>query len=281
MGNGPKRWTEDVIKRRFREGHGQGEREDYIPWVLVQEFSSRGTQTRQPSLCFPRTIHTFSYLERNMYLLHEYELGLRDYKEQFPMSREVTMGAALAMGITHPRYPVTRVPVVMTLDAVVSREAANGAYEVSAWDAKPLALLDDRRVLEKLSLHRAYCNHWGIKHHIFTEQSVHPNVIRNLDWLRSAVTREGEDPREKKKLERLKGLVLSDLYFSKPKKSLANYCAAYDLKNALEPGSTLRACKQLIWERQLEADLTVKDMTKSKVPHALSPLLKAYPGRAS
>lgn len=278
MGNGPKRWTEEVIKRRFKEGHGLGEREQYKPWLRVQEFSSRGTQTRLPSFCFERTIHTFSYIERNLYLLHEYEPGLVDYREQYPMSREVTMGAALALGITHPRYPLTRVPVVMTIDALVTRTLPNGVTEVSAWDAKPFAHLDDKRVLEKLSLHRAFCNHWGIKHHIFTEKSVNPNVTRNLDWLRSAATRDGEDQSVKMQLVRHKGLILSDLYFSKSRKSLAAYCAAHDIEHLLEPGSALRAFKQLIWERQLETDLSAKDITKLKVPHPSSPLLRMPQG---
>ena len=60
MGTGPKRWTEELITRRFREGRGRGDQAAYTPWLYVQEFSSSGTQTRIPSLVIDRTIHTFS-----------------------------------------------------------------------------------------------------------------------------------------------------------------------------------------------------------------------------
>jgi hypothetical protein len=73
---GPQVWTEDVIAEKFAQGRGQGTRENYMPWIRIQEFGSIAPQTRIPCLLFPRSIHTFSYTERAMYLYLEFQGGL-------------------------------------------------------------------------------------------------------------------------------------------------------------------------------------------------------------
>lgn len=147
MSAGPKIWTEDVIAERFELGYGQGLGPNYRPWVRVQEFSSRGTQTRVPCPLVNRTIHTFSYLERHMFQFLEFcgvpivpdgalgeaslydperdlwssdESQLADYREQFPLDRRVTVPAARRRGFRVPRYLTTGVPMVMYLDAMLT-----------------------------------------------------------------------------------------------------------------------------------------------------------------
>ena len=134
---GPRLWTEEVVQRRLKEGRGQGEGEDFTPWQFVQEFSSRGVQSRIPPMTLKRTVHTFSYIERALFLFVEFWLRPWLYREQLAMDRGITMGAAAALGIRYPRYPKTRVPVVMTLDAVVSSTDLAGRPVVAAYDCKP------------------------------------------------------------------------------------------------------------------------------------------------
>ena len=129
MGTGPKRWTEELIAERVKAGRGRGEGERYAPWLYVQEFSSKGTQTRVPSFKLNRTIHTFSYLERALFLYTEFQDNFLGYAEQYPMDRRVTLGAAKSLVLRHPRYPFTGVPVVMTLDALVTMRGADGSAQ--------------------------------------------------------------------------------------------------------------------------------------------------------
>ena len=268
MGTGPKKWTEELIARRVKEGRGLGDRESYSPWLYVQEFSSRGTQTRMPSLVLKRTIHTFSYLELALYLLWEFFLrqNLLDYKEQFPLDRRITLAAAEGLGIRHPRYEKTRVPVVMTLDAVVTWLNSAGQRRFAAWDVKPTAELKHRRTLEKLSLHRACCAHLGIPHLLFTEKSFPKTLVNNIVWLRWSRRKNGEIEAIPGLLETHGALMLEDLCNRHPDQSIRNYCTEYDKRHCLPSGGALRVLKVLLWQRELTVDLTVPKIELQRVP---------------
>lgn len=271
MGTGPKRWSEELITRRFREGRGRGNKAAYKPWLYVQEFSSSGTQTRIPSFTVERTIHTFSYLEKALYLMHEFEPGLVDYREQFPIDRRVTLGAAQALGIRHPLYPITRVPVVMSIDAVVTRRRADGSLEVSAWDAKPHEELKKKRVLEKLSLHRAYCAHAHLSHHVFTEKSVPKQRIRNIEWLRGAVQKVGEVDTVPGLFEAHRASMLHALSTVTIHITVRRFCDDFDRANGMPAGTALRLFKVLVWERVIALNLDVEQVELQPVPRLPTP----------
>ena len=63
----------------------------YLPWLYVQEFSSKGTQTRIPGVKVRRTVHTFSYLERALFLYLEFQDNFLGFHEQSPMDRRITL----------------------------------------------------------------------------------------------------------------------------------------------------------------------------------------------
>lgn len=273
MGTGPKRWTEELIARRFREDRGRGNQAAYTPWLYVQEFSSSGTQTRIPSLVIDRTIHTFSYIEKAMYLVHEFEPGLEDYREQFPMDRRVTLGAAQVLGIRHPLYPITRVPVVMTIDAVVTRRRFDGSLEVSAWDAKPEAELQNKRVLEKMSLHRAYCAHVGVKHHVFTERSVSKQRVRNIEWLRGAVPKLGEVETVPGLFDEHRVSLLCALSRTASRITVRRFCGDFDCVHGFPAGTALRLFKILAWERVIPLNLEAEEVELQPVPSLPGPAI--------
>jgi len=263
---GPKKWTEELIDERVKAGRGQGTGKDYSPWLYVQEFSSRGTQTRVPSVKLNRTIHTFSYLERALFLWTEFQTNFVDFNEQRPMDRGVTLGIAEALAIRHPRYPRTAVPVVMTMDALVTTKDADGVLTMAAWDVKPQRRLQDERVLAKLSLHKAYCAHHDIQHYLFTESSVSPYVVRNIDWIRMGLPKDGE-------LEVTPGLFTwhldqfeSDLFSCRLRPSISHFCSQYDAAHKVEPGTGLRILKQLLWRRRVEVDLDVQWLERQPIP---------------
>ena len=279
MGQRRKPWTEEYISRRTREGKGQGEGHDYQPWITVQSFASRGTQSRIPNAEIGSSIHVMSYIERWMYLLHRHRGGLRDYRAQFAFDREVTLAAADALGIRHPLYPKTKVPLVMTLDALVTHEATSKEVLISGWDAKPHSELAHPRTLEKLSLHRAACSIMGISHHIFTEKSVPRTTIRCIEWVTAARVRAGECAVELAILDSHKVATAADLFNRRPRKSIDKYCTDSDSKHGLEPGTTLRAVKQLMLEGHLPVDITLhpQAIMLLRVPVPSTPLLPREP----
>lgn len=267
-------WTEAYIAQRVREGRGLGEGSEYDPWIRVQEFSSRGTQSRIPSPLLGRGVHTMSYIERRLFLLHESLRGLLDYREQFPIPREVSLAAAKTLGIRHPLYPHTSIPLVMTFDALVWREQADGSSAACAWDAKKHADLSKPRTRDKLAIHRGAAVIMGIEHKVFTEMSVSGALIRNIEWLRHSRARQGETLAELANHEFHKAMVLVDLHERRPRATIMTYCHEYDRKGRHAPGTALRAVKQLIYERQLKVDLESEDLMALRVPLPETPFLR-------
>lgn len=267
-------WTEAYIAQRIREGRGRGEGPVYLPWITVQDFSSRGTQSRIPSQLLGRAVHVMSYLERSMFLLHEFKLGLREYKEQYPIPREVSLAAALALGVRHPVYPKTKVPVVMTLDALVWRQEANGELLGGAWDAKPQSELAKPRTLAKLAIHRASCAIMGIPHHVYTDKSVSRTLVRNVEWLRGSRARQGEATEDLSEQEFHQAAVLGDLFERRPRKTIQDYVKAYDQAGGHPLGTALRAFKQLVYDHHLTLNLEAADILALRVPVPASPLLR-------
>lgn len=263
---GPQKWTEELIAQRVKDGRGTGEGRSYSPWLLVQEFSSKGTQTRVPSFKLKRTIHTFSYLERALFLYTEFQWNLLGYQEQFPMDRRITLGAAQTLNLLHPRYPRTGVPVVMTLDAVVTMQSDDCHPRVAGWDVKPARQLEKKRVAEKLSLHKAYCAHIGIPHYIFTENSISRNVIRNIDWIRMSLPKDGE-------LALVPGVftwhpdqMLEQLATCRTTPTITSFCAQYDLENRVECGTGLRILKMLLWDHRVRVNMNAQWIEREPIP---------------
>jgi hypothetical protein len=217
-------------------------------------------------------VHTMSYLEMFMFLFHEYRLSLTQYWEQYPLDRGVTLSAAKALGIRHPKYPKTDVPVVMTLDAVATHLGPDGRPKLSAWDAKPKRLLENRRVQEKLSLHRAYCAHRGISHNIFTESVMPRSFFHNLMWMRGCEPQEGElVPADL--LEAHRDSMLEDLRKRRPDSAIGTYCHEYDHTFGLERGTAMRVFGILLWRHDVKADLTAGDLMETKVQFPRSPFV--------
>jgi hypothetical protein len=252
------------LRRRFALGHGVGERDGYKPMFLVHEFSSCGTQTRMPSRVLRRTIHTMSYIERALYLYHE-QRGFVDYWDGYPADRDITVAAAKAWGIHHPRYPRSQLEKFLTLDAVVTHEV-HGAPVRSGWDAKQEEDLQDPEVQQELALHKAFCSHMGWSHTVFTWATVGTSFINNLDLLRGALPKNGERPADLASLETHKARMLEELARNTVHASIVDFSCDYEDRHRLPLGMGLRVFYNLAWEGSVVASLDVERYELQQVP---------------
>jgi hypothetical protein len=265
MAAGPKIWTEERIAERFAQGRGQGSGDNYIPWVWVQEFPSKANQTRVPSCRLKRTIHTFSYLERAMHLWHEYA-GYSDYREQLPMDRRITLGAAAQLGVRHPIYPKSHRPAVMMLDALVTKTSPSGKRTVEAWDAKPHKKLDNRRIRDKLKLHKAFCAYIGIEHSTFTESTLPHDMVDTLEWARGGLPIEDELLPYPNFLQVEGKRLLHWLRSVNHERSVQALCACWDQVNHFESGTSLRLFKLLLWTKKVYVRLDQPEPWYAQLP---------------
>lgn len=280
---GPINWTEEFVEKRLRT-RGQGARQTFRPWLTVQMFSSFGSATRIPSFLFRRSIHTFSEIERNLYLFFEYagdrlptdsfepesmralegkvtiEGRLWDWREQLPIPREVTLASAERNRIRHPRYPKTGVPMVMSIDAMAVFRGGSEAFI----DGKTHTNLVDKRVMNKLRLHKAFAEYVQRPHYIFTEQSVPSRRLKNIDLVRSAMPKRGEIIEPRDLFSRHLDVVKNDILQGR-RISISDFCLHYDTTNGLPRGTALRLVWCLVWNKNLRLDMEAEHLSELHV----------------
>lgn len=113
-------WTENKVNQFIKEGRGQGEGADYIPWIKVGEFSSQGRCHRVKDIYNGRIHHFFSDLELDYYYYFLWNDSIVDIREQFPLFPiSVTEQIAEEMQIKHPSYAGFN--TVMTTDFLITK----------------------------------------------------------------------------------------------------------------------------------------------------------------
>jgi hypothetical protein len=131
-----------------------------------------------------RVHHLLSDLEAKVFYTFDYSPSVCDIREQFPLlPLEETLAIAEECGVTHPTDPVTKQPVVMTTDLLVTRRREEGSvYEARAikYDSE----LKKPRVLEKLEIERRYWKQRNIDWGIIRECEIHQPLIDNIRWIR-------------------------------------------------------------------------------------------------
>lgn len=263
-GNRPDFTTERGIAKRLREGRGQGEGANYIPWFLVREFSSRGYRTVTWSAKFLRKIHLFSMLEWWVFLLLEWDQAVISLKEQLPLDRDITRELAPTLGIKrHPR--VGKVDVVMTTDFLVVMRSPQGDRKV-AIAVKWLKDLRKRRVIEKLEIERAYHAAHDTEFKIMTERDISRVLVNNLDFVRHML-------RPGSMLDIPAASMVAADTVMRPHLGLKTWscmCEDCDKTLDLKPGTAARIARYLIATNAWPVDLT-QPITAGKPLRLISP----------
>lgn len=255
--------TEASIQERLRRGYGSGEGDRYKEWIGFRDFSSRGNVTRHKSPITGLRHTVFSGIEDDLFCMVQCQPKTATIQLQRAMEREITLACASSLGVEHPRYPETDIFTVMSLDAVVQRRRADGTTYVEVFDSKPSVDLGDRRVLEKLSIHRLYCHYKGWTHRIVTEKTFPNHIRKNLAWMRAGIRKKLEVENPTGLFTTYPDLVLADLKARRRHLPLNQYGAWIDAKHVLPTGIGLRILQILAWRNKIHVDLTAHEIQRS------------------
>jgi len=176
-------WNQEKYDEFIRMGRGQGEGKEYLPWLNVQSFSSRGIVSRIKGIKTQRVHHLFSRNELYYFYLLECQDDVIDIREQFPLINiELATNIAAEAGIRYPCDRKSNFPYVLTCDFMVTTSAGLKARTI-----KCSAELSNNRVLEKLEIERRYWKKYGIDWRIVTEREVDFADAKNIELLRMSI----------------------------------------------------------------------------------------------
>ena len=275
MSRGVKTMTEEVIARYQREGRGRGVEASYCPWIYITDFYSTG-RTHEPfSEKFGRTHQLLSDGEWETFVMLEWAQDVQDAREQFPLPRDITLGMAQELGVKHQCYPGTHVPLVMTVDFMVTR-IRNGEPRLHAFNVKAANDLEDPMKLSYLEVARSACEGMSIDHHLVISDRLPKQKLKNLQWIRRALLeKDAVEPHEGFYNEQMFRMT-RDIASRRFNGSLVEYCQDYDDRCSLAQGEGLRVARMLLWHRTLQMDL---NNLHPEHAHMDSFRLSALPGR--
>jgi hypothetical protein len=178
--------TIKLVLKWIKQGYGQGTGKDYKPFLYVRDVPSEGSSNMVRRRVSGRVHHYLSTLEFLVHLLAEHCGRVIDIREQYALLPWTeTQDFAAKLGIDHPLYPDTTVPIVMTTDLVVSLQEPDGIRHV-AISVKPENKLDER-TMEKLLLERLYWNQRGVTWLLVTEKDIPQPRANNLQFFEMAL----------------------------------------------------------------------------------------------
>lgn len=179
--------TAEDIDRWIKEGRGQGEGRQFLPWDTVRDVPSDGTVARVYSYKTDRISHLLSGTEEHHFLGCDFSEPVVDLRESVALlPREETQQIAAELGIRHPSYPRSSEPTVMTTDLVLTLRKRSG--QTAKW-ARSIKRLDrlkaplSRRDLEKLEVERRYWQRRAVPWALVTNLDMPSALMIKLTWL--------------------------------------------------------------------------------------------------
>ena len=236
-----------VHERYVRDGRGCGSGFDYTPWILVQDFASRGIVSRVKGRKSGRVHHLMSNNELAYFYILDWSDIVTDIREQYPLSDlDCAVNSAAQAGIRYPTDNVSGFPYIMTCDFLITTSTG-----VKARTIKMMAELENVRVLEKLEIERRYWAAHGVDWGIVTEREIPRQKAKNIEWLYTALgfTITGGEY----ELERGYCMLLNLLM--RENCSIIEAANMIDGEVMLPAGTGLQLFKQLVLDRKLVIDL--------------------------
>jgi len=241
-------WHQSSYEKRLRNGRGQGEGAEYIPWITVQDFSSYGSASRVKGWKTERVHHFMSKWELRYFYLLEWADNVLDIREQYPLLDVFrTVDIAKRADIRHPTDRKSGFPFVLTSDFFI--ETTNG---FAARTVKMSDELANPRVLEKLEIERRFWNENGIDWRLVTDKEIRIQRASNIAWVHTAMSLDGFQFDSMTRSVFLKELMWQLQETTLP---IATICTRFDQSNGVPAGTGLLLAKHLIANKKVHFDL--------------------------
>lgn len=244
-------WNEATYRRYIAEGRGQGVLEEYKPWIVIQDFPSRGIVSRIQGITTGRVHHLMSNLELYYFYILDWSQRTIDIREQFPLvDLQDAMEIADKIGVKYPVDKRSGFPYVLTSDFLVTTNQG-----IVVRSVKLSGELKKLRVREKLEIERQYWEKRGIEWRLVTEHEISMLKAKNIEWLLSG--------------EQLSQLISDEDVM---KRSLCRFLELYgaddipfsqileiiEKEYRLERGGGIAIFKKLVTDRRIPLDISRK-----------------------
>lgn len=189
-----KRNHREFYLNKIKKGYGQGTGPDYKPWLDIFTLPSRFSKpSSYSSVKTGRDMHFASRLEANYALIQEYNPGVADINEQYPLlDIDLTRDISHKFGYRCPLNMFSEEAYVLTSDFRLTVSDGEGRFRSVIRTVKPSGKLKKDRVCEKLLIEREYWRIKGITDwKVVTEKQIDSRLADNLRVIMNAREKAG------------------------------------------------------------------------------------------
>jgi len=185
-------WDSNKLDRWLKEGRGQGEGENYKPWLTIQDFPSMGRVTRVFGWTTNRIHHFFSDTQLKYFYLLDWEERVIDIREHYPLiDLEVVLKNTSDLKLDKFIDKKTKEPYILTTTFLITLLNPDGQKSFAARSIKYASELSKKTTIEKLEIERRYWTAKGINWGIVTNKDINDVRAKNIEWIHSAMTSDG------------------------------------------------------------------------------------------
>lgn len=247
-------WDSNKLNRFLKEGRGQGEKQNYKPWLTMQDFPTLGQNTRILGATTGRIHNFFSNLQLKYFYLLEWEESVVDIREHYPLLdiNEVIIDQSdLKFEIFRDKE--TNEPYILSTSFFISIKESEGSCKHVARSVKAASELNKKITLEKLEIERRYWEAKGIEWSIVTNKEINSIRAKNIEWVHSTLIStefcglNGDDLYDLS--EGLFQRLICDKY------AIRKLLSQYEQEYCLDPGTGILIFKYLIATRRVVIDM--------------------------
>ncbi|AOY74999.1 heteromeric transposase endonuclease subunit TnsA [Clostridium formicaceticum] len=247
----------DKLNRMIREGRGQGTGKNYIPWLTIQDFPSKGRASRLVGWKTDRIHHFLTDTETRYFYLLEWNDSVVDIREHYPLlDFQEIVKEKEDLYIDLFKDKESGVLYVLSTSFLITLKDEKGDTFYAARSIKADYELERKLVLERLEIERRYWRSKNIDWGIVTQKDISVIKAKNIAWIHSSLLSSAE-----------RGLTIDEMNYycirfieriHGNSKSIRVFTADFDKEFNLDVGTGLFIFKHLIASKKIQIDMLKK-----------------------
>lgn len=247
-------WDSNKLDRWIKEGRGQGEGENYKPWLTIQDFPSMGRVTRVFGWTTNRIHHFFSDTQLKYFYLLDWEERVIDIREHYPLiDLEVVLKNTSDLKLDKFIDKKTKEPYILTTTFLITLLNPDGQKSFAARSIKYASELSKKTTIEKLEIERRYWTAKGINWGIVTNKDINDVRAKNIEWIHSAMTSDDCNGLSKDDFDELLDALLYRLIDNQ--QNIRKIISEFEKDYSLDAGVGLLLFKHLIAGRRIVVNI--------------------------
>lgn len=247
-------WDSNKLDRWIKEGRGQGEGENYKPWLTIQDFPSMGRVTRVFGWTTNRIHHFFSDTQLKYFYLLDWEERVIDIREHYPLiDLEVVLKNTSDLKLDKFIDKKTKEPYILTTTFLITLLNPDGQKSFAARSIKYASELSKKTTIEKLEIERRYWTAKGINWGIVTNKDINDVRAKNIEWIHSAMTSDDCNGLSRDEFDDLLNGLLYRLIDNQ--QNIREIISRFEKDYSLDAGAGLLLFKHLIAGKRIALDM--------------------------